>query len=277
VNAEIRKNRRWWMAISILVLLGAGGVLLALLRDGGAGGRVRNSRFARGRAVAERLGCFACHGVDGARGVATFAPELDEVPTWEFATFSRFVESRAEIREWIIDGMPARMRASKDEQDRVALQLIRMPAYRGHLDEAQLADLIFYVEAVAHADPPEEGTPARRGLELASTVGCFGCHGPDGRLAQPNPGSFQGYIPPWDSEDFLELVRSPDEFQEWVLDGAPRRLKSHLLASRFLESQVVKMPAYRGHLSNAQVADLAAYVDWLRSRSAEQRMEVGNR
>ena len=277
MTAEPLRNPYGWTAISIIAFLGAGGVLLPQLGDGAAGASVHNSRFARGRAVAERLGCFGCHGVDGAGGVATFAPELDEIPSWHFATFSRFVESRAEIREWIMDGMPARMRASKEEQDRVAVQLIRMPAYRGHLDDEQLADLIFYVEAVAHAAPPDEGTPARRGLELALTVGCFGCHGPEGRLAQPNPGSFKGYIPPWDSADFDELVRGPDEFQQWVLDGAPHRLKSHPVASHFLESQVVKMPAYRGRLSDAQVADLAAYVEWVRSRSAAQRMEVGKR
>jgi hypothetical protein len=73
-----------------------------------------------------------------------------------------------------------------------------------------------------------------------------------------------GYVPAWDGRDFPELVRDDAELREWILDGAPDRLLENPLARRFLDRQVLKMPAYRGRVEPFEVEAIAAYIRWLR-------------
>src|SRR5437588_459950 len=86
--------------------------------------------------------------------------------------------------------------------------------------------------------------PAERGRRLAERAGCFGCHGPGGRLAHPNPGSFKGYIPSWDGDDFGELVGGEREFGEWVRHGVSDRFRANPAASFFLKRANLHMQAY---------------------------------
>jgi mono/diheme cytochrome c family protein len=176
-----------------------------------------------------------------------------------------FNETPEEIREWITDGAPRRLRDDPDFQEARRRQVVAMPAYRGVVEGADLDDLVAYVQSVSAARRPPEGSPEAEGRALAVEHGCFGCHGPEGRGLVPNPGSFKGNIPPWDSEDYLELVRSPEEFREWVADGEIRRFRENPLAARFLDAQVVKMPAYRGVLGADQIEKIRAYVEWVRA------------
>jgi mono/diheme cytochrome c family protein len=140
---------------------------------------------------------------------------------------------------------------------------IRMPAWRGRLSEAQVDDLVTYVRAVAGADVPENAV-ARQGQAVAERLGCFRCHGPGGRGAGRNPGSLKGYIPPWDGPDFAELVANEGELREWILIGRPQRLQKNPLARFFLDRQVIRMPAFRGHLTGEELQALEAYIGWLR-------------
>jgi mono/diheme cytochrome c family protein len=142
-----------------------------------------------------------------------------------------------------------------------------MPAYGDLLDAAELDDLVVYVTAVSAAGKPESGTPESEGRDLAVEHGCFGCHGPEGRGALPNPGSLKGHIPPWDSEDYTELVQSPEEFREWVASGEIRRFRNNPAAAIFLDAQVVKMPAFREHLNDSQIDRIRTYVEWVRARA----------
>jgi hypothetical protein len=79
-----------------------------------------------------------------------------------------------------------------------------------------------------------------------------------------------GYIPPWDGPDLPELAKDDGELREWILDGSCKRLREHPIAKRFINGQVVQMPAYRGHIAAEDVERLVAYVNWLRT-SAEGR------
>jgi len=220
---------------------------------------------ARGRLVAERAGCYNCHGPGGVQGIPNPGSAGGPVPSWSGGTWMMYAQTPAEVEEWILDGIPERLRASLSHQTEVATRVIPMPAYRGRLSARELADLLAYWKAVSSypADPPL-APAAARGRDLALATGCFGCHGPDGRGAAPNPGSFAGIIPPWDGPDFGELVRDETELREWILTGTAQRLGQHPIAGRFLSRQIIRMPAYNGHLTPTEVDDLVAYIEALR-------------
>jgi mono/diheme cytochrome c family protein len=167
-------------------------------------------------------------------------------------------------REWILDGMPDAVR--QDEEARGALEAaaIRRPAWRGRLSHAQVDDLVAYLRAVASADVPEEPA-ARQGHAVAERLGCFGCHGPGGRGAGLNPGSLKGHIPSWDGRDFAELVADEGELREWILGGRPQRLQANPLARFFLDRQAIRMPAFRGQITEEELRALEAYIGWLRA------------
>jgi mono/diheme cytochrome c family protein len=103
------------------------------------------------------------------------------------------------------------------------------------------------------------------GHDAAQKLGCFGCHGPEGRGLVPNPGSFKGYTPAWEGADYTDLVRSPAEFRQWVRNGITDRFRANPAARHFVEGEVVRMPAYGGKVSDAGLEALQAYVDWVRS------------
>jgi mono/diheme cytochrome c family protein len=224
------------------------------------------STVMRGQQIAARLGCYGCHGPDGLQGVPNRGAPMGEVPPWVGGTYMMFNQSPDEIREWILDGAPERLREDPDYQERRRRQQIWMPAYRGHLREGEIDDLVAYVQAVSAAYKPPEGSPAAAGRDLVVENGCFGCHGPEGRSLLENPGSFKGHVPAWDSEDYLELVRSPEEFREWVAEGEIRRFRENPAAAYFLDGQAIKMPAYRDILTPEEIEEVRAYVEWIRAR-----------
>ena len=167
------------------------------------------------------------------------------------------------LREWIVDGMPRRVRQDAEVREALEAAAIRMPAWRGRLSEAQVDDLIAYLRALAVADLPDD--PAiRTGYAVAERLGCFRCHGLGGRGAGRNPGSLKGYIPPWDGRDFAELVEDEAELREWILGGRPQRLQANPLARFFLDRQAIRMPAFRGRITEEELRALEAYIGWSR-------------
>jgi mono/diheme cytochrome c family protein len=220
----------------------------------------------RGRRIAERAGCFACHGAEGIRGTANPGRKDASVPAWD-GDLMMFAEDDGEVREWIRDGVPAergRSRTWEAERDSGAL---RMPAFGRRLTRAQIEDLVVFVLAVGGAPVPGE-VVTRRGSERAGELGCAGCHGPGGRFARPNPGSLKGYVPPWDGGDFAELVRGRLEFDQWVGEGMSHRFARDPLARFFLERATIRMPAYRRFLRPGDLDTLWAYIRWLRTSPA---------
>src|SRR5438132_279047 len=82
---------------------------------------------------------------------------------------------------------PHRLASAPAPVSPTAPAAISMPAYRGTIAPAELDDLVVYVLAISDAPrriPPE----IEAGRRLAARLGCFGCHGPDGRGGPPNPG-----------------------------------------------------------------------------------------
>jgi len=211
-----------------------------------------------GRQIAERLGCFGCHGPGGRAPISNPGAIYGSVPDWSDAA-AMSLNSPDDVRSWVRDGHPLQR-----GPDRGAL--IGMPAYGDLLAPAELDDLVAYVLAVGRVRRPTEAL-AREGQSIAERTGCFGCHGPEGRGANRNPGSLKGYIPGWDGADFAELVRDRGEFGEWVRDGISARHRSNPLARRFLETQRTRMPEYASHLEEHQIDALWAYIEWLRAGS----------
>jgi mono/diheme cytochrome c family protein len=250
--------------VRIRSLLAAGLVLAAIAAATAAAVALRPRLPAaeRGRRLALRTGCFACHGPEGTRGASNPGRTDKRVPTFE-GDVMMFAKTRAQVREWIEDGVTeARSKSEtwRRDRDRGAL---RMPAFRRRLTAAQIEDLVAFVEASAGRPEPDDSL-ARRGLERVAALGCNGCHGPGGRLARPNPGSLKGYVPSWDGRDFPELVGDRTEFGEWVERGVSRRFEGNPLARFFLDRAVLRMPAFEKHLAPGDVDALWAYVRWLR-------------
>ena len=209
----------------------------------------------RGADLALAQGCLGCH--EGP-GLSPLLPrpfaDLDDVDP-------------ATLREWILEGMPRRVRQDPERRGDLENAAIRMPAWRGRLSDAEVDDLVVYIRALAAVDLPEDPV-ARKGHAVAERLGCFRCHGPGGRGAGSNPGSLKGYIPPWDGRDFSELVADKDELREWILSGRPRRLQANPLARYFLDRQAIRMPAFRGQVTEEELRALEAYIGWLRTRAA---------
>lgn len=218
----------------------------------------------RGRQVAERLGCMGCHGAGGQGGVADPTAPSGEMPGWRYATAKVFIQSEDDIRQWILNGSPEREERRKYHGEHQAL--IPMPAYREYLSDTELDDLVAYFLAVSGwaAEIPDEAYEGRR---IASRLGCFGCHGPSGMGGVNNPGAFKGHIPPWDGDEFEELVRDEDELREWILYGKIERLTQNRAARFFLDRQKTPMPAYHDYISDAELDLLVHYIQWLREEA----------
>lgn len=217
----------------------------------------------RGRRLAERTGCFACHGPGGTRGAANPGRTDRTVPTFE-GDVMMYAKSPEEIHEWIHEGVTEKRSKSQTWREQRARGALKMPAFKGRMSESQMEDLVAFVMASSGMPEPEDSLAAR-GLERAEALGCVGCHGAGGRLAGRNPGSLKGYIPSWDGEDFPELVRDRAEFDEWVERGVSRRFERDPLAQFFLKRAVLAMPAYRQHLGPGDLDALWAYLQWVRS------------
>ena len=257
--ARLPRRLAWTIALGLLAVVAAVS-LPALVREWWA---VRASNpVRRGARLAGELGCFSCHGPHGAGGVADPTATTGEVPSWSGGTWMMYVNSDEQIRQFILDGVSHARRESTAAAAERERMTIRMPAYRGWVGARDVDDLVAAFKVLSHMVAPPEGSPARRGLELAQRWNCASCHGPAGSGGLANPGSFAGFVPGWYGADFEDLVRGRGEFDAWVREGAIPRLAERPLASYYLERQRLHMPAYRAFTSE-ELDDLWTYVQWL--------------
>ena len=213
----------------------------------------------RGARLAAERGCLSCHGPGGRLADPDGARGIGSVPTFEHDDVTSYARSEAEIREWILDGKPRRLR---EEPTTEPAPLLRMPAWRGRLAPADVDHLVAYVKAVSDFELPLAAASA--GRDLAGRLGCFSCHGSQGRFDAPNPGSLKGYVPAWSGADFPELAKDDGEIREWIRDGGPKRLRENPVAAFFFDRQAIRMPAYGARVSEDDVRQVTAYIRWLR-------------
>ena len=215
----------------------------------------------RGAALAVSHGCVVCHGTAG-RPADPHPGGTGGAPSFGHEDVTEYARDQAEIREWILDGKPRRLR---EEQADEPPALFTMPAFRGVLAGNEVDHLVAWVKAVSDFEELPEA--AADGRELASRLGCFGCHGPQGRGDTPNPGSLKGYVPSWSGDDYPELVRDEAELREWIRDGAPKRLRESSVAAFFMGRQTIRMPAFGDRVSDEEIRRIAEYIRWLREDS----------
>jgi len=247
----MRIRRLALVLLPVAALAGAGGVAWWRSHDVGP--------VQRGARLAAERGCLSCHGAGGRLADPDGTLGVGGVPSFEHDDVTSYARSEAEIREWILDGKPRRLREAVDGEPE---PLLRMPAWRGRLSPAEVDHLVAWVEAVSDFDPVPEAVAA--GRATAARLGCFSCHGAQGRFDTPNPGSLKGHIPSWTGKDFLELARDDGEIHEWIRDGSPRRLRENPVAAFFLRRQAIRMPAYGDRVSEDEVRQVTAYIRWLR-------------
>jgi mono/diheme cytochrome c family protein len=221
------------------------------------------SAVQRGYRVADERGCFTCHGPGGHRGMPDPGHGLEDIPPWSGGMLTMYVANEDEIREWILDGLPQSVRKDPEQLKLREKATIQMPAWRAFLSQREVDDLVAYIKAVGDFETPQD-EKAEAGRQVALKFGCFNCHGPQGRGSMPNVRAFKGYIPSWDGADFPELARDDGEIREWILEGGTKRFAASPLARFFLERQPIKMPAYRGHVTDDEVSRLVDYIHWVR-------------
>ena len=226
--------------------------------------RTKNiSTVQRGWTVAYAKGCFTCHGPGGIRGMPDPGHGLGDIPAFSGGLMTMYAQNDGEIREWILDGMPKRLRQDPEQMKLRRDATIRMPAWRGLISGRELDDLVAFVKAASDFEKPQDER-AEQGRQIAERTGCFNCHGPQGRGSMPNVRAFKGYIPSWDGADFPELAQNDAEIRAWILDGGVKRLYANPFARWFFERQPIKMPAYRGQLTEADVERIIDFIHWLR-------------
>ena len=119
--------------------------LVAYVRAVAAADVPENAVARNGYAVAERLGCFGCHG-PGGRGAGRNPGSLKGyIPPWDGPDFAELVANDGEMREWILGGRPQRLQANALARFFLDRQAIRMPAFRGQVNEEELRALEAYI------------------------------------------------------------------------------------------------------------------------------------
>jgi mono/diheme cytochrome c family protein len=244
-------SRGRWLVVAVLLAALAAVAGLQWWRTHNVGPVQRGARLAAAR------GCLACHGPAGRLADPDGSRGIGGVPPFDHDDVTAYARSEAEIREWILDGRPRRLREAGEP-----FPLLRMPPWRERLREAEVDALVDWVSASSDFAPvPAEVAAARATI---ASCGCFACHGPQGRGDTPNPGSLKGYIPSWSGADFPELARDDAEIREWVRDGAPRRLRDNPVASWFMRRQAIRMPAFGDRVGDPAVRQVTDYIRWLR-------------
>ncbi len=217
----------------------------------------------RGAEIARSAGCLSCHGPDGTRGLPD-PGNRGEVPAWDGGISMMYVNGEEEVREYILDGVSKRRAASPGASAERSKAAIRMPAYRGALEDHAVDDLVAYFMAASLMTPLEDPA-ASRGRDLVRRFRCEACHGVGGSGGARNPGSYKGYVPGWLGPDYAELVRDDSELRRWILDGGIERLTDSRLAVYFLARQRLQMPAYKTALAEEELDAIVAYLDRLRT------------
>ena len=105
-----------------------------------------------------------------------------------------------------------------------------------------------------------EESDAAHGRRIAATLGCFSCHGPEGRGNVPNLGSTFETVPGFTEQTLMMFVEDDQELAEYIVDGAPKRRLEKASYREQLDRQALHMPQFRGQIRDADVAALIAYL-----------------
>ena len=215
-------------------------------------------------------GCLSCHGPTGRDETANPGSRWGTVPSFYRGNLMMYVKSPGEVERFIADGAagsaaPAARGGYGSAPDGKTAPPFHMRGFKDRLSPGQIEDLAAFVLAADGYLVPQDG-PVARGSQISAKFACESCHGVGGSGGVSNPRSFTLHVPGWVGPDFPHLVSGQEEFRRWVLDGRSPRWASSRPASFFLDRANLYMPAFRGNLSDRDVDDLWAYLQWLRGR-----------
>ncbi len=99
-----------------------------------------------GSVIANKLGCFGCHGPSGMGGMNNPGSFTGIIPSWDGEHYTELVENDTELREWILDGESKRLLKNPLGKFFLKRQVIQMPAYKAYLSEEELNNLMIYIK-----------------------------------------------------------------------------------------------------------------------------------
>jgi len=100
--------------------------------------------------------------------------------------------------------------------------------------------------------------PVRRGIARAQQLGCFTCHGHQGRAGIRDPGLEDGEVPAWSGGVWMMYLEDEQEIREFILEGISERRAASFSSLQERERAAIAMPAYREVLQGSDLDDLAA-------------------
>src|SRR5213595_1542966 len=128
---------RSFLRVVVLVVL-SGGIAAAIVT------RPHLTPAERGRRVAERTGCFGCHGPGGLHGANNPGRTDKSVPNFADDVMM-YAKTPEEIHEWIHNGVTHKKANSvtwRTDRDRGTL---KMPAFKDRMNERDMDDVVAYV------------------------------------------------------------------------------------------------------------------------------------
>lgn len=96
--------------------------------------------------------------------------------------------------------------------------------------------------------------PVRRGVARSVELGCFSCHGFEGRTGIADPGHPQG-VPAWSGGVWMMYVSSDEEIRRIILEGAEPDPPAGAMPE---EAVPISMPPYADRLDGTDLDDLVA-------------------
>ncbi len=105
-----------------------------------------------GRIVAESYKCFTCHGTDGRGGVLNPGSKTGYVPAWDTKEFARYMNSKAKLKEMILNGPTGRIDADSEMNAGRDMSALKMPAWKGRIKGKELHGLVNYIRSLEFKD-----------------------------------------------------------------------------------------------------------------------------
>jgi cbb3-type cytochrome c oxidase subunit III len=188
-----------------------------------------------------QFACVQCHGPQGRGGVDPAVPALSTVGK---------ALTVAQLTHIINHGL------GESANPKVPY----MPVWGEVISKTQVANLVAYLRAglPAVADAQPVPVPAGQGAAVAGAAlyvryGCVNCHGPNGLGGVPNPQSPDKTIPVLSGQAFRHQFNTDAKIAAVIRSG-----------SVIGKAPIVSMPHWGGILSDAQIAQLIAYLKTLK-------------
>jgi mono/diheme cytochrome c family protein len=90
-------------------------------------------------------------------------------------------------------------------------------------------------------------------------MGCFGCHGADGRGGIFNPDRTNVTVPGWGSE-LMMFARDTGQIREWIRDGVSAARSQSVEWQDERDRGVMDMPAFGKKLTVSEISDLVVLI-----------------